>query len=158
VLSVVLWAWAPNVRVSLGLVIPVGIAILVVLLTSVLTLIEATLKARAKVEEIEGDRDRIQAEYAGYKAKSSLPEVVEGREPFVGIKGESLCFLRSSDLFSIDSLTREVAVAEVDDPITVWRKAGGESVNSPSPFILYTLRNLEPARPVGVDRVDFLAT
>ena len=88
VLSVAVWIWAPDARVSLGLVIPVGTVVLVVSLVAVLTLIEATLRTRDRVEEAEKDRDLIRAEYADYKAASGLPEVVEGREPFTGTQGE----------------------------------------------------------------------
>lgn len=121
VLSVALWTWAPNVRVSLGLVIPVGTAVLVVLLIAVLTLIEATLKIRDRVKEVEKDRDLIRAEYADYKAASGLPEVVEGREPFAGTKGELLCFLRSSALFSPEILISffRVGQQDLEEPIGI---------------------------------------
>jgi hypothetical protein len=102
-------------------VIPVGTVVLVVSLVAVLTLIEATLRTRDRVEEAEKDRDLIRAEYADYKAASGLPEVVEGREPFTGTQGELLCFLKSSDLFSPEIVISffRVGQGDIEEPIGV---------------------------------------
>ena len=88
VLSLALWLSVPNTKVSLAWVVPVGAVILVVLLVAVFTLIDALLKSRDQTKATEGERDKAREEFAEYKARSGLPEVVEGREPFEGMKGE----------------------------------------------------------------------
>ena len=120
-LSVALWLLVPDTRVSLAWIVPVATLILVVLLVAVFTLIDALLKSRDLTKTVEGERDKTREEFAEYKARGGLPDVVSGREPFEGMRGELLCLLNPSDLFSPEILVSffRVDEQEVEEPIGI---------------------------------------
>ena len=123
VLSLALWLSVPNTKVSLAWVVPVGTVILVVVLVMVFTLIDALLKSRDQTKATEGERDKAREEFEEYKARSGLPEVVEGRQPFEGMKGELMCFLKPSEFFSPEII---VSFFRVDE-----RKVDGQELEEP---------------------------
>lgn len=121
VLSLALWLSVPSTRVSLAWVVPVGTVILVVLLVAMFTLTDALLKSRDQMKATEKERDKAREEFARYQARGGLPNVVSGREPFEGMRGELVCLLQPSDLFSPEILVSffRVDEQEVEEPVGI---------------------------------------
>lgn len=121
ILSLALWLSVPSTRVSLAWVVPVGTVILVLLLVAVFTLTDALLKNRDRTKAAEEERDKAREEFAEYKARGGLPNVVSGREPFEGMGGQLVCLLQPSDLFSPEILVSffRVDEQEVEEPIGI---------------------------------------
>lgn len=121
VLSLALWLLVPDAQVSLRWLVPIGTLAMVLLLTLVFTLIEAALRSYDQAKEAVEDRSRVQAEYEDYKARTGLPRVVAGREPFAGTNAELVCFLEPSNLFFTDIMVSFFSVNEqnLEEPIGV---------------------------------------
>jgi hypothetical protein len=104
-LSVLLWAYAPDTQMSLRVVFPLGALILVLLVAALVTSLNAAYEGNRTANAERQKHAALLSDYNDLKARGAgEPSVIEGRSPPEGTQAALVCVLEPSQLFALDHM------------------------------------------------------